>query len=1234
MAITRRTFHKGKMDKDSDERIVENGVYRDAVNVIVVDSENSDTGSVQNSFSNKKLTNLNLGTNVKCLRGITDESNDKIYWFTVSTYGCFLLEYDAKNFITSIVLGDTRAVGSRVLDLDENYLITGINKIINDNIEEDLLLWTDNNMQPCCINIERAKTYGINGFEKEDIYLAKKPPRYAPLIQMTYSNLNSNDITEKFLSFAYRYKYLDNEWSALSCFTNIAFVPDVYDLDYYTYDNLGMVNSFNAVNINYNTGDKRVKAIQIVVKESNSNNIYVIETVDKEKLGYADNVAKNYLFTNAKIYTLLPEVELYRTCDWVPLKAKTQTLVNNRVLFGNYLEGFDIVDDVKNKILINYNVKLKSEALNVIEDFAVNISNNTNAENYIEITNANTNIVLSKDSKIRFYLYVEVKAKPPYYSVNTKIYENSFEYILIDDYNNINDVLYSADFQVFFAAINQHFIDNYELILPSSLVKVNGPELEIYNLNDGIQVTQGEYQNTTTLAPVFLDFVFDPIISNVTWSKIASSSSCKSNRSYEVAIMYLDEWGRKTTALVSKNNTLYIPNGNSEFKNTISIELLHKPPFWADRYKFLIKTQPLDYYNITVNQFFREEAFVWVKLEGSEKDKLKIGDYLIVKKIPNKIVNEVIKVKVLDIQIQEKNFITNNSATEEAGIYFKIKPNSFEMKENEVIIKTNNANGFNHNPNFPPILVLDLFSEVDPITNIVTHRELRAGTIIKLSLDSSFNYKDGWSSHKLFKSYVCQRNYTDFEDWFNEVCFGRNFTDEDGHNYFVSIVKGYGDTDAGVVDGLIFYDDSSWAKMIYDPLGKLYLKVYGLESGGSKERAGYVDASITIIESAGDYIFETAQPKSIDNNIFYETTETFDIINGEHQGNIQNQNLALSQKAISDLSFFNCFSQGNGVESYRIKDAFNSKWMNIDFKPTSTIVDEYKEIRRFSDLIISEPYNNSTSYNGLNAFILTNDVIKELDKQYGSIQHLHTRDNDVVVFQEEKTSQVLYSKTVLFNADGSTNIASINKLLGSQVFYGGENGVGTSPESIAVEDYRIYFANPLRGIIQRLSIDGIENISNGMESYFRNLFNRFKKSKKIAGFDPYFKQYFFNFSETENNVAQANCGSTIIQYNSVEPFTYVLNLNEIIGDVILNFDISAGNADVVAIYDNTTYEELNVSGIGSLNIPRIDDFPDTIEITITPIGSTPISFEIMNVCPLVGSHHFSGKHFSSLHFST
>ena len=56
MAELKRTFTGGKMDKDTDERIVQNGLYREALNISVATSEDSDVGAAQNILGNIQVT--------------------------------------------------------------------------------------------------------------------------------------------------------------------------------------------------------------------------------------------------------------------------------------------------------------------------------------------------------------------------------------------------------------------------------------------------------------------------------------------------------------------------------------------------------------------------------------------------------------------------------------------------------------------------------------------------------------------------------------------------------------------------------------------------------------------------------------------------------------------------------------------------------------------------------------------------------------------------------------------------------------------------------------------------------------------------------------------------------------------------------------------------------------------------------------------------------------------------
>ena len=62
--------------------------------------------------------------------------------------------------------------------------------------------------------------------------------------------------------------------------------------------------------------------------------------------------------------------------------------------------------------------------------------------------------------------------------------------------------------------------------------------------------------------------------SNLLIVENSSFASLHSNRDIEVCQIYLDSKGRKTTALVSKNNTIYIPAENSININKIKVNYL------------------------------------------------------------------------------------------------------------------------------------------------------------------------------------------------------------------------------------------------------------------------------------------------------------------------------------------------------------------------------------------------------------------------------------------------------------------------------------------------------------------------------------------------------------------------------------------------------------------------------------------------------------------------------------
>jgi len=73
----------------------------------------------------------------------------------------------------------------------------------------------------------------------------------------------------------------------------------------------------------------------------------------------------------------------------------------------------------------------------------------------------------------------------------------------------------------------------------------------------------------------------------------------------------------------------------------------------------------------------------------------------------------------------------------------------------------------------------------------------------------------------------------------------------------------------------------------------------------------------------------------------------------------------------------------------------------------------------------------------------------------------------------------------LYNADGNTNITGNTNVLGQAVPYVGEFGISKNPESFVQFGFRSYWVDKNRGVVLRLSNDGLEEISNkGMSDFF------------------------------------------------------------------------------------------------------------------------------------------------------
>jgi hypothetical protein len=212
-----------------------------------------------------------------------------------------------------------------------------------------------------------------------------------------------------------------------------------------------------------------------------------------------------------------------------------------------------------------------------------------------------------------------------------------------------------------------------------------------------------------------------------------------------------------------------------------------------------------------------------------------------------------------------------------------------------------------------------------------------------------------------------------------------------------------------------------------------------------------------------------------------------------------------------EVPWFNCYSYGNGVESDRIRDDYNQVTIDNGPKASTTLEETYLEERRCTGFIWSGIYNSNSGINNLNQFIQAEAITKDVNPGYGCIQKMHTRDNDLVAFCEDRVLKVYANKDALYNADGNINVVATNKVLGAVKPFVGDYGISKNPESFASDSYRSYFSDASRGAVLRLSQDGITPISDaGMKDWFADVLPEYAKvddNNIIGSFDDKKQEY-------------------------------------------------------------------------------------------------------------------------------
>ena len=912
-----------------------------------------------------------------------------------------------------------------------------------------------------------------------------------------------------FVRFAYRWKYFDGEYSALSPFSEAAFIPDNFVYDGKEGFNKGMENQVRKVVLSeFETGSDEVNEIEILFKESGNQNIYALE--GQKRLGFKNS----FTITRKQIHSVLPNDQLLRAWDNVPKKAKAQEITANRIVYGNYIQNYDIYNDVDVSVSLSKREDGYKRTIKSNRNYQIGVAYMDEFNRHSPVLSNNTGafFVDKKESSVENAFSIKLNNKPPAWATHFKYYikEPSSEY-----YNIGADRFYTDKENGFtyvsFPSSERNKVTEGSYLL---LKKQHGEDLPVLDKNNRYKIIDifneaPDFVATKVKSEAIFDYIkFAPSYGSgqIQASKLANATPVADSVKIQIESIGSSVGGANED--VSDEQLKFIKAGNyikfkSQNGDTKAYEIA----------SVRSHTDGETEVEITIKKAFGPDVDVLYADNGAEALLLSNISLEILEKNVQKGAREFdgrffVKLvtsgplKSLNKKIKGKNYLNSDSfiltgkrAVKEIngkGIF----GNAIRMGED--------ATSTPKKPLFipgPPSNTEDFNFRVEETTVNVSSDNLekfQTGSIISFSNDEEKIYRikeikkgdnDLRADFSLRRKEFGVVQYRDIK-----------LSDLDGEDVDISSFFPTHETNAEITINFL--------KEITD------------------EEVPYVK---------NPAIFET---EPIENptelNIYYETEKAIPI--NEHGVN-------------HTLNWYNAICFGNGVESNRIRDDFNAVYISNGVKASSTVSEQIREEHKFNGVIYSGIINSRSSVNRSNEFNMANTITKDFLPSYGSIQKLHAWDDSMVILCEDKVLRVYANKSALYNADGSTNLISDKRVLGDPVEYAGDFGISKNPESFASYGFRCYFTDQARGVVLRLSKDGLTPISNNlMGDFFKDRFfsegcysSSIDNDFFIGSYDQYNNLYNLSFTGRDTVCFSENVNGWVTRKSFIPQFALSLN---------------------------------------------------------------------------------------------
>ncbi len=351
------------LNRDDDERILKSFEMIDALNVRISHEEDGDAGVIKNIEGNQSVASKSSADAIpatglnKVIGATSSEAHKCIYFFLYNANG----NHGIYKYTAAPGTEDSDVYQKVYESSSLNFNLQGYvdSDLIVNQKGEHLLYFTDNRNEPRKINATKAlsssysSTFTSGTSAEKELFLSvcKQPPLKAPSFEFKSNpNLRRNQLSDALFQFAYQYVYDDGEQSALSPYSKIAVSPT--HLAFNNAQKNIYQSENNEIEISLDCSVGPVKKIRVYARRGNGGYFVKVDEVDNAQSQSSVKV----VFRNDGLFNQLDESTANKPFDAVPQLAGTQTFSNNRLFYGNYVEGFDNVNTEAIGYPVYYNV--------------------------------------------------------------------------------------------------------------------------------------------------------------------------------------------------------------------------------------------------------------------------------------------------------------------------------------------------------------------------------------------------------------------------------------------------------------------------------------------------------------------------------------------------------------------------------------------------------------------------------------------------------------------------------------------------------------------------------------------------------------------------------------------------------------------------------------------------------------------------------------------------------------